>query len=141
MKYLIPFLLLCSNVYADNLDNYIIPWGYVELQSYKGSTTPAYLNITGEEMLVGGIDMEINFPIYYKYLYFGMGTFAQGDKRQVTQQLGKFWIGSAITKNVTLVLKHHSSHNFDYDMPDDRVPFTTLDQIQLRFEFGLPPKK
>jgi hypothetical protein len=126
---------------ASDLDNYIIPWGYVELQQYRGSTTPAYLNLSGENMLVGGIDMEINFPIYYKYLYFGMGTFAQGDQRQFTQQLGKFWIGSYITKNVSLVLKHHSSHNFDNSMPDDRVPFTTLDQIQLRFNFGAEPKR
>lgn len=141
MKYLLPFLLFCSNVYADNLDNYIIPWGYVTLEHYRGTSTPSYLDLSGDKMLVGGIDMEINFPLYYKYLYFGMGVFAQANESQFTQQQGKFWLGSAITKNVSIILMHHSSHNFDNNMPNGHVPYTTTDAVQLRWSYGLEPKR
>ena len=130
---------LCVN--ASDLDNYIIPWGYVTLENYQGSSTPSYLNLSGDKMLVGGIDMEINFPIYYKYLYVGMGVYAQANTFQFSQQLGKFWLGSAITKNVSLIFMHHSSHNLDYSMPNELVPFTTLDMIQLRFQFGVEPRR
>jgi hypothetical protein len=135
-------LILISMSVSDakyiNSDDILMPWGHLMVEQYRGSSTPSYLDLSGQSMLVGGIDMEINLPVYRKYLYVGAGVYAQGNDYQVCQQTGKFWIGSQLTTNFGIIFHHRSSHNFDHEMTN-RVPFTTLDSVQLKWTFGKEP--
>jgi hypothetical protein len=137
MRKLILLLLLPANTWAADI---IQPWGDFMLSKYVGSTTPSYLNLSGDLPLRYGIDLDINFPILQDYLYFGCGTFAEANEYQFVQQTGKFWLGSQITTNFSIILMHHSKHNFDRGM-DTIVPFPTTDSIEFHWNFGIKPKR